>query len=114
MAKSSKGGVSLNDISNEELSDELADLLCTYRITKRELRRVRQENLQLVEKISLLTERLEKASSSPIEENEYIRKLGEENTRLEMENTILKEKLNSLDIDVLHKEEKTSVLKDYT
>ena len=76
MAKSSEGEVSLDDILNEELSDALADLLCTYRITRKELKRGRQENLQLVEKISLLIERLEKASSFPTEENEYIRKLG--------------------------------------
>ena len=69
MAKSSDNEVSTHDISNEELSDALADLLCTYRITKRELRKGRLENLQLVEKISLLTERLEKASSSPTEVN---------------------------------------------
>ena len=85
MAKSSEGEVSIADISNEELSDALSDLLCTYRITRRELKRSRQENLKLVEQISLLTERLEEASSFPAKENEYFRKLGEENTRLEME-----------------------------
>ena len=92
MAKSSNGEVSIHDISNEELSDALANLLCTYKITRRELRKGRLENKQLVEKISLLTKRLENASSSPTEVNEGIRKLEEENTRLEMENTILKEK----------------------
>ena len=79
MAKSSEGEVSTDDISNEELSDALADLLCTYRITRRELKRNRQENLQLVEQISLLTKSLEKASSFPTKENEDLRKLGEEN-----------------------------------
>ena len=69
MEKSSNGEVSLHDISNEELSDALADLLCTYRITRRELRKGRLENLKLVEKVSHLTERLEKASSFPIEED---------------------------------------------
>ena len=82
MAKSSEGEVSVDDISNEELSDALADFLCTFRITRRELRKSKQENLKLVETISLLTQRLEKASSSPIKEDEYIRKLGEENTKL--------------------------------
>ena len=114
MEKSSEGEVSLDDISNEKLSDALADLLCTYRITRRELRRGRQENLQLVEQISLLTQKLEKSSIFPTKENEYIRKLGEENTRLEMENTILKEKQNSLDIDILHKEEKRSLPEEYS
>ena len=101
MAKSSDGEVSIHDISNEELSDALADLLCTYRITRRELRKGRIENIQLVEKISLLTERLEKASSSPTEVNEDIRNLREENTRLEMENIILREKLITVDTEVL-------------
>ena len=50
-----------------------------------------------MEKISLLTKRLEKASSSPTEVNEDIRKLGKENTRLEME------KLKTVDIEVLQK-----------
>ena len=67
-AKSSEGEVSLDDISNEELSDALTDLLGTYRITRKKLKRGRQENLQLVEKISLLTKRLEKASSFLTEE----------------------------------------------
>ena len=49
------------------------------------MKRSRQENLKLVEHISLLTERLEEVSSFPAKENEYFRKLGEENTRLEME-----------------------------
>ena len=84
MAKSSEGEVSIDDITNEELSDALSDLLCTYRITRRELKRSRQENLKLVEQISLLTERLEKESSFPAKENEYFRNLGEENTRLEI------------------------------
>ena len=114
MAKSSDNEVSTHDISNEELSDALADLLCTYRITKRELRKGRLENLQLVEKISLLTERLEKASSSPTEVNEDSRKLREENTRLEMENTILKEKLKTVDIEILQKEEKISLPEEYS
>ena len=114
MEKSSEGEVSLADISNEELSDALADLLSTYRITRRELKRSRQENLQLVEQISLLTKRLEKASSFPTKENEYIRKLGEEITRLEMENIILKEKQNALEIDILHKEEKISLMGEYS
>ena len=114
MAKSIEGEVSLDDISNEELSDALADLLSTYRITIKELKRGRQENLQLFGKVSLLSERLEKASSFPTEENEYIRELGEENTRLEMENTILKKKLKSLDIDVLHKEERISLPEEYS
>ena len=113
MAKSSEGEVSVDDISNEELSDALADLLCTYRITRRELRKSKQENLKLVETISLLTERLEKASSSPIKEDEYIRKLGEENTKLERENTMLKEKLNSLESSVSHTEEKISPPDEY-
>ena len=76
MAKSSEGEVSVDDISNEELSDALADLLRTFGITRRELRKSKQENLKLVETISFLNERLEKASSSPIKEDEYIRKLG--------------------------------------
>ena len=85
MAKSSEGEVSIDDISNEELSDALADLSCTYRITRRELKRSRKENLKLVEQISFLTERLEEASSFPAKENEYFRKLGEDNIGLEME-----------------------------
>ena len=113
MAKSSKGEVSLNDISNEELRDALADLLCTYRITRTELRKSKQENLKLVEMIYILTERLEKASSLPIEENEYIRKLGEENTRLEMESIILKENLSSLEFDVPHRKEEISLLEQH-
>ena len=114
MAKSSKGEVSLDDISNEELRDALVDLLCTYRITRRELRKSKQENLKLVEMIFILTERVEKASSLPIEENQYIRKLGEENTRLEMESIILKEKLSSLDTDVPHRKEEISLLEEYS
>ena len=106
--------MSTHDISNEELRDALANFLCTYRITRRELRKGRLENLQLVEKISLLTERLEKASSSPTEVNEDIRKLGEENTRLELENKILKEKLKTVDIEVLQKEEKISLPEEYS
>ena len=70
MAKSSEGEISVDDISNEELSDALSDLLCTYRVTRRELKRSRQENLQLVEQISLLAERLEEASSFPTKEND--------------------------------------------
>ena len=75
MANSSEGEVSSDDISNEELSDvhiadfqmkNLADLLCTYRITIREIMKSKEENLKLVETISLLTKRLEKASSLPI------------------------------------------------
>ena len=50
--------------SNEELSDALADLLCTYRITRRELRKSKEENFKLVETISLLTERLQKSIKS--------------------------------------------------
>ena len=105
MEKSSEGEVSVDDISNEELSDALADLLFTYRISRRELRKSKQENLKLVETISLLTERF----GDYIKENEYIRKLGEENTKLEMESIILKEKLNSLDITVSHKKEEISL-----
>ena len=114
MAKSSNGEVSIHDISNEELSDALANLLCTYRITRRELRKGRLENKQLVEKISLLTKRLENASSSPTEVNEGIRKLEEENTRLEMENTILKEKQKTIDIEVLQRKEKISLPEEYS
>ena len=66
MEKSSEGEVSIDDISNEELSDALADLLFTYRITRRVLRKSKQENLKLVETISLLTERL----------RDYIRKMS--------------------------------------
>ena len=113
MAKSSEGEVSIDDISNEELSNALADLLCTFRITRRELRKSKQENLKLVETISFLNERLEKASSSPIKEDEYIRKLGEENTKLERENIMLKGKLNSLESSVSHMEEKISPPNEY-
>ena len=113
MANSSEGEVSVDDISNDELSDALADLLCTYRVTRRELKRSRQENLQLVEQISLLVGRLEEASSFPTKENEHIRKLGEENSRLEMEITKLKEKQNVLVGDRAHKEEKTSLQGEY-
>ena len=67
-----------------------------------------------MEKFSLLTERLEKASSSPTEVNEDIRDLREENTRLEMENVILKEKLITVDMEVLKKEEKISLPKEYS
>ena len=113
MTKSSEGEVSIDDVSNEELSNALADLLCTFRITRRELRKSKQENLKLVETISFLNERLEKASSSPIKEDEYIRKLGEENTKLERENIMLKGKLNSLESSVSHMEEKISPPDEY-
>ena len=113
MANSSEGEVSIDDISNEELSDALADLLCTYRITIRELRKSKEENFKLVETISLLTEWLQKASSLPSEENECFTKLGEESTKLEMENVMLKEKLNSLEISISHKEEEISLPEEY-
>ena len=112
MAKSSEGEVSVDDISNEELSDALADLLYTYRITRKELKKSRQENLQLVEQNSLLAERLEKASSFPTKENEYISKLGEENQRLEMKIIELKENQNTLESDRVTKEEKTSLQRE--
>ena len=113
MAKSSEGEVSADDISNEELSDALADLLVTFRGTRRELRKSKQENLKLVETISLMNEKLEKASISPFTEDEYTKKLGEEITKLERENTMLKGKLNSLESNVLCREEKISSPDEY-
>ena len=113
MEKSSEGEVSADDISNEELSDALADLLCTFRGTRRELRKSKQENLKLVETIYLLNEKLEKASNSPSKEDEYTKKLGEENTKLERENTMLKGKLNSLESNVSYMEEKISSPDEY-
>ena len=113
MANSSEGEVGIDDISNEELSDALADLLCTHRITRRELKRSRQENLQLVEQICLLNEKLEKALSLLPKEEEHNRKLGEENTRLEMENRILKEKQNAVEVDIGCKEERTLFSEEY-
>ena len=56
---------------------------------------------------------MEKASNSPSKEDEYTKKLGEEITRLERENTMLKGKLNSLESNVLYREEKISSPDEY-
>ena len=105
MANSSEGEVSFEVLSNEELIDALADLLSTYKIVRKDLKRKESENSLLLEKISVLNEQVENALCSPQEESEYIRKLENENTRLEIENTALKNSIESLNSESLRKEE---------
>ena len=99
MANSSGGEYDISDTSPEELQEALEGVFMKLKSTRKELKKVKNENLQQLAKISCLTEELEITNNTPKESVEALQRLRElelENTRIVRENITLKEEVESL------------------
>ena len=92
MANSSEGEYDISDTSPEELQEALEEVFMKLKNTRKELKKVKNENLQQLAKISCLTEELEITDNTPKESVEALQRIRE----LELENTTLKEEVERL------------------
>ena len=92
MANSSEGEYDISDTSPEELQEALEEVFMKLKSTKKDLKKVKNENLQQLAKISCLTEELEITDNTPKESVEALQRIRE----LELENITLKDEVESL------------------
>ena len=105
-ANSSEGEYDISDALPEDLQEVLEEIFMKFKSIRKELKKVKNENLHQLVKILCLTEDLEMIDYAPKENIEVIKRLRElelENIKIIKEEITLKEEVESLILVTLTK-----------